>query len=172
MCSYTWLCGPRSCKFTPKVGLDRLIACVRYQPEVGFRLKQSAFISGRAPNYRCKFTFTVFRMFNANETQDFTCELPSTGRHFTMRGEEGPGPWAPLAVLLRWISEILPHYNLRVHHEGSMNLCKNKKRMHPSPDHHWTHECDEPHNGVCRWMAISKCFISLAFVCGYPLTKE
>lgn len=38
------------------------------------------------------FIFTLFRMFNANEMQDFTCELPSTGRHIAMCGEEGPGP--------------------------------------------------------------------------------
>lgn len=38
------------------------------------------------------YYFTLFRMFNANEMHDFTCGLPSTGRHFTMRGEEGHGP--------------------------------------------------------------------------------
>lgn len=68
--------------------------------------------------------FVPYLEFNS---QDFTCELPSTGRHFPVRGEEGPGPRAPLAVLLRWISEVLPHYDLRVHHEGSVNFCEDEQ---------------------------------------------
>lgn len=38
-----------------------------------------------------------------------------------MCGEEGPHPRAPLAVFCHRVPEILPHYNVHLHHEGTMS---------------------------------------------------
>lgn len=46
-----------------------------------------------------------------------------------MCGEEGSCPWAPLAVVCHRVPEVLPHYYVRLHHEGTMN----QHRSH----HHW-----------------------------------
>lgn len=158
----SWLC-----KVTAKIGHDRQIACVipggceLLAKTAAIYIRQSSELTVLV------YYFTLFRMSKANETQDFTCGLPSTGRHFTMRGEEGHGLWAPLAVLLHGISEVLPHYNLRVHHEGSMNFCKDKKGCIGGILLMIITGCMSVKNlimeTVCRWMAISKCFISIAF---------
>lgn len=88
-------------------------------PQAGtaFRLKRS---------HQAELSVNSASLILPYEMQDFTRGLPSTGRHYTVRGEERPGPWAPLAVLLRGFSEVLPHHDLRVHHEGSMNFYKDK----------------------------------------------
>ncbi|KAM6919671.1 bcl-2-related ovarian killer protein homolog A-like isoform 2-T3 [Lycodopsis pacificus] len=48
-------------------------------------------------------------------------EIFSTGGDLEMCVEEGSDPSAPLAVVCHRIPEVLPHYSLRLHHEGAMN---------------------------------------------------
>lgn len=46
--------------------------------------------------------------------------LFSGGNH-KVCGEEGSYPWTQLALLHHRVSEVLPHHNVRLHHEGTVN---------------------------------------------------
>lgn len=84
-------------------------------------------------------------------------------------GEERSHPWEQLAVLHRWVAEVLPHNSIRLRHERAVNERKHPRRTLPPtpplPHHHCHHHhrtCETWHfcrggDWACQLISVRAC---------------